>query len=89
MNKPELKRELVVEMKPDTNTLTVDVATPRALKWAVEEGEKYASNVEFSWLLRRATLPAKVTLIVSPCYDAAEVKAHLEYPEFTDAELQQ
>ena len=85
MNKPELKRELVVEMKPDSNTLTVDVATPRA----VEEGEKYASNVEFSWLLRRATLPASVTLVVSPCYDAAEVKAHLEYPEFTDAELEQ
>ena len=85
MNSPKLKRELIVEHQPGSCVITVDVGTKRAYDWVAAEGQKYCPRVDLP-PSRRA--PGTITLVVSPCYDAAEVKAHLEYPEFTDAELE-
>lgn len=84
MNEPTLKRELIVEHQPGSCVITVDVGTKRAYDWVVAQGDKYCTGVSLPIM---KSIPGAITLVVSPCYDAAEVKGHLEYPEYDDAEL--
>ena len=82
MKKPEMKNEVVVNLCPNPEALSIHIATPRALEWIRKESKKYTSDGTHEMRMETQATPCWTVLTVSPCFDIKDVKKYLENPQF-------